>query len=72
MIERSFRLARYSVMLAHHARTLAEQGNTKRAMRALALSDAFHRAAGGDEIGKKLALKEAMSMRRAERREKDV
>lgn len=72
MIDRAFRFARYSMMLTHHARTLAAQGKTNRAMRALALAEALHHAAGGDEVGKKLALKDAKSLREAERREKNV
>lgn len=72
MIERAFRLSRYSMILAEHARRLAVEGKTERAMRSLALAEAFQHAAGGDDVGKKLALKDAKSLRRAEKREKNV
>lgn len=72
MIERAFMLSRLSIALSENARRLAEQGKLERAMRSLALADALHHAAGGDEVGKKLALQDAKSLRKAERREKSV
>lgn len=68
MTERSFSLAALSVAIADNARRLAAQGNTARAMRALALAEALHHAAGGDKVGKRLALAEAKFLRRAEQR----
>lgn len=65
-------LSRLSIALSENARRLAEQGKLERAMRSLALADALHHAAGGDEVGKKLALQDAKSLRKAERREKSV
>ena len=65
-------MSRLSIALSENARRLAEQGKLERAMRSLALADALHHAAGGDEVGKKLALQDAKSLRKAERREKSV
>ena len=70
MNQKTARLIRLSVALSEYARRLAEQGNTHRAMRSLALAEALHYRAGGDEIGAKLALKDAKSLRKAERRER--
>jgi hypothetical protein len=72
VIERVFMLARLSVALSENARRLAEQGELNRAMRSLALADALQHAAGGDKVGKKLALQDAKTHRKAERREKNV
>lgn len=68
MIERHFCLSALSVAIADNARRLAAEGNTARAMRALALAEALHHAAGGDKVGKRLALAEAKFLRRAEQR----
>ena len=65
---RSFCLSALSVALADNARRLAAEGNTTRSMRALALAEALHHAAGGDYTGKRLALADAKFFGRAERR----
>lgn len=72
MNHKATRLIRLSVVLSENARRLAEQGKNHRAMRSLALAEALHHKAGGDEIGAKLALKDAKSLRKAERRENNV
>lgn len=70
MNHKAMRLIACSVALSDNARRLAEQGKTHRAMRSLALAEALHYRAGGDEIGARLALKDAKSLRKAERRER--
>lgn len=69
MNQKTARLIRLSIALSEYARRLAEQGKTHRAMRSLALAEAHHHRAGGDKIGARLALKDAMCLRRAEKRE---
>jgi hypothetical protein len=68
MIERSICLSALSTAMADNARRLAVAGNISRAMRSLALAEALHHAAGGDDVGKRLALADAKFFRRAERR----
>jgi hypothetical protein len=68
MTARLFCLSALSVAIADNARRLAVEGNIHRAMRALALAEALHHEAGGDKVGKRLALAEAKVLRRAERR----
>jgi hypothetical protein len=68
MTQRSFCLSVLSAAIADNARRLAAEGNIPRAMRALALSEALHHAAGGDHVGKRLALADAKFLGRAERR----
>ena len=68
MINRHFCLSALSVAIADSARRLAAEGNTTRAMRALALAEALHHAAGGDYTGRRLALADAKFFGRAERR----
>ena len=59
--------ARWSIRAADAARCLAMRGQHLAAMRALAVADAAHRAAGGDRQGRKLALADARFYRRAMR-----
>jgi len=59
--------ARWSTRAANRARCLATQGQHLAAMRALAVADAAHQAAGGDLQGRKLALADARFYRRAMR-----
>ncbi len=61
-------LSTLSAAIADTARRLAAEGNIHRAMRALALAEAAHHAAGGDHVGKRLALADAKFFGRAERR----
>ncbi len=56
-----------STKLADYARQAASEGKNQRAMRALALAEAKHHAAGGDYVGKRLALADAKFLGRAER-----
>jgi hypothetical protein len=59
--------SRWSIRAADCARRLATRGQHLPAMRALAVADAAHRAAGGDKQGKRLALADARFYRRAMR-----
>jgi len=72
MKTRALCLLALSTAIADNARRLAAEGNTARAMRALALSEALHHAAGGDHVGKRLALADAKFLRRAEQRNRMV
>jgi hypothetical protein len=59
--------SRWSIRAADAARCLATHGQHLPAMRALAVADAAHHAAGGDRQGKRLALADARFYRRAMR-----
>jgi hypothetical protein len=59
--------SRWSIRAADCARRLAAQNKHLAAMRALAVADAAHQAAGGDRQGKRLALQDARFYRRAMR-----
>ena len=65
MVSRAFRLSMISAALEIRARELASDGEQLKAMRALALADALHHAAGGDDIGKRIALSDAKHLKRA-------
>lgn len=65
MATRAFRLSALSAALEIRARELASDGQQLQAMRALALADALHHAAGGDKVGKRLAMSDAKHLKRA-------
>lgn len=66
--DRSERLNAAAVALADSARRAAGAGELTKAMRLLALADAMRKAARGDWLGRKLALKDARVLRRAQQR----
>ena len=57
---------RWSARLLEHAQMLAKHSQHIRAMRAVAIADALHWAAGGDKAGAEMALQEARWLKRAE------
>jgi hypothetical protein len=64
---RADRLHAMSVAVADTARQLAAAGHLTRAMLRLTLANALQKAAAGDSLGRRLALQEAHSLRRAMR-----
>jgi hypothetical protein len=64
---RADRLNAMSVAVADTARRLAAAGHLTRAMLRLTLANALQKAATGDSLGRRLALQEARSLRRAMR-----
>ncbi|CAB4169658.1 hypothetical protein UFOVP1302_56 [uncultured Caudovirales phage] len=64
---RSISLLILSAKISDKAKSLAADGNTLRAMWALALSEALHHSADGNSVDKRLALVEAKFLGRAER-----
>lgn len=66
--DRSERLNAAALALADSARRAAGEGELTKAMRLLALADAMRKAARGDWLGRKLALKDARVLRRAQQR----
>ena len=66
--DRTQRLNAAAVALADSARRAAGEGELTKAMRLLALADAMRKAARGDWLGRKLALKDARVLRRAQQR----
>lgn len=65
---RAQRLDAAAVALADGARRAAQQGELTRAMHLLAVADAVGKAARGDSLGRRLALKDARVLRRAQQR----
>lgn len=68
VFDRTERLNAAAVALADSARRAAGEGELAKAMRLLALADAMRKAARGDWLGRKLALKDARALRRAQQR----
>lgn len=68
VFDRSERLNAAALALAESARRAAGEGELTKAMRLLALADAMRKAARGDWLGRKLALKDARVLRRAQQR----
>lgn len=68
MRERSIRLSILSSSIAARARRIAAEGDSLRAMRVMAISDALMHAAGGDNESKKDALEYSKTLRRAEKK----
>ena len=66
--DRTERLNAAALALADSARRAAGEGELTKAMRLLALADAMRKAARGDWLGRKLALKDARVLRRAQQR----
>lgn len=66
--DRAERLNAAALALADSARRAAGEGELTKAMRLLALADAMRKAARGDWLGRKLALKDARVLRRAQQR----
>lgn len=62
---RPYRLAACAAAVAQRAREMAEAGDNLRAMRASAIAEALHFAAGGDHQGARLARIEARWLKRA-------
>lgn len=67
-LDRAERLNAAALALADSARRAAGEGELTKAMRLLALADAMRKAARGDWLGRKLALKDARVLRRAQQR----
>lgn len=68
MRERSIRLSVLSSSMAARARRIAAEGDSLRAMRLTAISEALMHAAGGDEEGKKDALAYSKTLRKIEKK----
>ena len=67
-LDRQQLLSAAEAAFTERARRFAKAGELERAMRMLTLAAAVRHTARGDKLGRKLALKEARVLRRAQQR----